>query len=212
MPPVSPTNHPNHHHYHLPTVVGVLEAHSFQTDAAGSLEAVGVVSKGGSQQNSWHILGDRLIPKQLLWVDRGIFHVGPTKGLTFSRGPKGFQTSHRVEWWNDFGDSPWRYPCENSTKKHPEKHPLPPKLRFGIWLDPKNISVKQRLVFGCLGYSKNYISSLKLAASLLLKSQWSKGENLFLGWPICKRQAVCFSICMYVNNLTYSTLSPGKPW
>ena len=25
---------------------------------------------------------------QLLWVDRGILHVGPTKSLTFSRGPK----------------------------------------------------------------------------------------------------------------------------
>ena len=24
---------------------------------------------------SWHILGDRLIPEQLLWVDRGILHV-----------------------------------------------------------------------------------------------------------------------------------------
>ena len=33
-----------------------------------------------------HILGDRLIPEQLLWVDRGILHVGPTKSLTFSPG------------------------------------------------------------------------------------------------------------------------------
>ena len=24
---------------------------------------------------AWHILGDRLIPEQLLWVDRGILHV-----------------------------------------------------------------------------------------------------------------------------------------
>ncbi len=38
---------------------------------------------------TWHILGDRLIPEQPLWVDRGILHVGPTKSLTFSRGPKG---------------------------------------------------------------------------------------------------------------------------
>ena len=38
---------------------------------------------------TWHILGDRLIPEQLLWVDRGILHVGPTNSLTFSRGPKG---------------------------------------------------------------------------------------------------------------------------
>ena len=25
---------------------------------------------------SWHILGDRLIPEQLLWIDRGILDVG----------------------------------------------------------------------------------------------------------------------------------------
>ena len=36
--------------------------------------------------NTSHILGDRLIPEQLLWVDRGILHVGPTKSLTFSPG------------------------------------------------------------------------------------------------------------------------------
>ena len=35
---------------------------------------------------TWHILGDRLIPEQLLCVDRGILHVGPTKSLTFSPG------------------------------------------------------------------------------------------------------------------------------
>ncbi len=33
-----------------------------------------------------HLIGDRLIPEQLLWVDRGILHVGPTKSLTFSPG------------------------------------------------------------------------------------------------------------------------------
>ena len=38
---------------------------------------------------AWHILGDRLIPEQPLWVDRGILHVGSIKSLTFSRGPKG---------------------------------------------------------------------------------------------------------------------------
>ena len=39
---------------------------------------------------SWHILGDSLIPEQLLWVDRGILHEGHTKSLTFSRVfPKG---------------------------------------------------------------------------------------------------------------------------
>ena len=31
-----------------------------------------------------HLIGDRLIPERsLLWVDRGILHVGPTKSLTF---------------------------------------------------------------------------------------------------------------------------------
>ena len=30
-----------------------------------------------------HLIGDRLIPEQPLWVDRGILHVGPTKSLTF---------------------------------------------------------------------------------------------------------------------------------
>ena len=31
----------------------------------------------------WHILGDRLIPEQPLWVEfSGILHVGPTKSLT----------------------------------------------------------------------------------------------------------------------------------
>ena len=40
--------------------------------------------------DSWHILGDRLIPEQPLWVDRVILHVGPAKSLTFSRVfPKG---------------------------------------------------------------------------------------------------------------------------
>ena len=39
-----------------------------------------------SNEYSWHILGDRLSPEQLLWVDRGILHVGPTKSLTFSPG------------------------------------------------------------------------------------------------------------------------------
>ncbi len=44
----------------------------------------------GLPEGTWHILGDRLIPKQLLWVDRGILHVSPTKSLTFSRVfPKG---------------------------------------------------------------------------------------------------------------------------
>ncbi len=34
-----------------------------------------------------HLIGDRLIPERsLLWVDRGILHVGPTKSLTFSPG------------------------------------------------------------------------------------------------------------------------------
>ena len=37
-----------------------------------------------------HLLGDRLIPKQPLWVDRGILHVGPTKSLTFSPGDLSF--------------------------------------------------------------------------------------------------------------------------
>ncbi len=37
----------------------------------------------------WHILGDRLITEQLLWVDRGILYVTTTKSLTFSRGPRG---------------------------------------------------------------------------------------------------------------------------
>ena len=45
-------------------------------------------SAGISSHCTWHILGDRLIPEQPLWVDRGILHVGPTKSLTFSRGPK----------------------------------------------------------------------------------------------------------------------------
>ena len=35
---------------------------------------------------TWHILGDRLIPEQLLCVDRGILHLVPTKSLTFSPG------------------------------------------------------------------------------------------------------------------------------
>ncbi len=42
-----------------------------------------------TQHITWHILGDRLIPEQLLWVDRGVLHVGPAKSLAFSRGPKG---------------------------------------------------------------------------------------------------------------------------
>ena len=37
------------------------------------------------------ILVDRLIPWTPLRVDRGILPVGPTKSLTFSRGPKGCQ-------------------------------------------------------------------------------------------------------------------------
>ncbi len=28
-----------------------------------------------NDSQSWHILGDRLIPKQLLWVDRGNLHI-----------------------------------------------------------------------------------------------------------------------------------------
>ena len=35
---------------------------------------------------AWHILGDRLIPEQLLWVDHGIIHVGPSKSLTTLAG------------------------------------------------------------------------------------------------------------------------------
>ena len=30
---------------------------------------------GDPYNKAWHILGDRLIPEQLLWVDRGIFNV-----------------------------------------------------------------------------------------------------------------------------------------
>ena len=37
------------------------------------------ISGGTLVEFSWHILGDRLIPGQLLWVDRGLLHVGPTK-------------------------------------------------------------------------------------------------------------------------------------
>ena len=37
-------------------------------------------------QYTWHILGICLIPEQLLGVDRGILHVGPTKSVTFSPG------------------------------------------------------------------------------------------------------------------------------
>ena len=34
-------------------------------------------------KNLAHLIGDRLIPEQLLWVDCGVLHVGPTKSLTF---------------------------------------------------------------------------------------------------------------------------------
>ncbi len=43
----------------------------------------------GPHVKAWRLLGDRLIPEQLLWVGRGILHVGPTKSFTFSRGTKG---------------------------------------------------------------------------------------------------------------------------
>ncbi len=44
-----------------------------------------------------HLIGDRLIPKQPLWVDRGTLHLGPTK--SFSRLPGNFQRSCAVLPW-----------------------------------------------------------------------------------------------------------------
>ena len=40
------------------------------------------VARGMSFSNTWHILGLPYSLSPLLWVDRGILHVGPTKSLT----------------------------------------------------------------------------------------------------------------------------------
>ena len=50
---------------------------------------------------TWHILGDRLIRETLLWVDRGILHVGPTKSLTFSPGDLSVVM---YKWGNNWGE------------------------------------------------------------------------------------------------------------
>ena len=43
-----------------------------------------------------HLIGDRLIPEQLLWVAGGILHVGPTKSLTFS--PRDLRVAMIIFW------------------------------------------------------------------------------------------------------------------